>query len=147
VPRQSVISKRVRLQGPSLLALRLAPLQVAVPCGLQAGSWFRFWFVFSPVPNRRGQFCLVSLSCGSRFVTRQRRLKLCRFTRFAFSNCQCRAAFCILCRLAVRASKHHRENSAHPNHRSNPALNLAPFVRWTLRDKAAQRGLPLAANN
>ena len=25
----------------------------------------------------------------------------------------------------------------------NPALNLAPFVRWTLRDKAAQRRLAL----
>jgi hypothetical protein len=24
---------------------------------------------------------------------------------------------------------------------SNPALNLAPFGRWTLRDKAAQRRL------
>jgi hypothetical protein len=27
--------------------------------------------------------------------------------------------------------------------RSNPALNLAPFGRWTLRDKAAQRRLAL----
>ena len=26
---------------------------------------------------------------------------------------------------------------------SNPALNLAPFSRWTLRDKAAQRRLAL----
>jgi hypothetical protein len=26
---------------------------------------------------------------------------------------------------------------------SNPALNLAPFGRWTLRDKAAQRRSPL----
>ena len=26
--------------------------------------------------------------------------------------------------------------------RSNPAVNLAPFGRWTLRDKAAQRRLP-----
>jgi len=25
----------------------------------------------------------------------------------------------------------------------NPALNLAPFCRWTLRDKAAQRRLAL----
>ena len=25
----------------------------------------------------------------------------------------------------------------------NPALNLAPFGRWTLRDKAAQRRLAL----
>jgi hypothetical protein len=25
----------------------------------------------------------------------------------------------------------------------NPALNLAPFSRWTLRDKAAQRRLVL----
>jgi hypothetical protein len=24
---------------------------------------------------------------------------------------------------------------------ANPALNLAPFSRWTLRDKAAQRWL------
>jgi hypothetical protein len=27
--------------------------------------------------------------------------------------------------------------------RANPALNLAPFSRWTLRDKAAQRRLAL----
>jgi len=27
--------------------------------------------------------------------------------------------------------------------RYNPALNLAPFGRWTLRDKAAQRRLAL----
>ena len=26
---------------------------------------------------------------------------------------------------------------------SNPALNLAPFGRWTLRDEAAQRRLAL----
>jgi hypothetical protein len=26
---------------------------------------------------------------------------------------------------------------------ANPALNLAPFSRWTLRDKAAQRRLAL----
>jgi len=26
---------------------------------------------------------------------------------------------------------------------SNPALNLAPFGRWTLRDKGAQRRLAL----
>jgi hypothetical protein len=26
---------------------------------------------------------------------------------------------------------------------SNPALNLAPFSRWTLRDKAVQRRLAL----
>jgi hypothetical protein len=26
---------------------------------------------------------------------------------------------------------------------ANPALNLAPFGRWTLRDKAAQRRLAL----
>jgi hypothetical protein len=32
-----------------------------------------------------------------------------------------------------------RENNAPPN----PALNLAPFGRWTLRDKAAQRRLAL----
>jgi len=25
---------------------------------------------------------------------------------------------------------------------ANPALNLAPFGRWTLRDKAAQRRRP-----
>ncbi len=27
--------------------------------------------------------------------------------------------------------------------RANPALNLAPFGRWTLRDRAAQRRLAL----
>jgi len=30
-------------------------------------------------------------------------------------------------------------NTASPS--PNPALNLAPFGRWTLRDKAAQRRL------
>jgi hypothetical protein len=29
------------------------------------------------------------------------------------------------------------------NAMSNPALNLAPFGRWTLRDEAAQRRLAL----
>jgi hypothetical protein len=29
------------------------------------------------------------------------------------------------------------------NSTPNPALNLAPFGRWTLRDKAAQRRLAL----
>jgi hypothetical protein len=29
------------------------------------------------------------------------------------------------------------------HHAANPALNLAPFGRWTLRDKAAQRRLAL----
>jgi hypothetical protein len=29
------------------------------------------------------------------------------------------------------------------NKTPNPALNLAPFGRWTLRDKAAQRRLAL----
>ena len=28
-----------------------------------------------------------------------------------------------------------------PDYFANPALNLAPFGRWTLRDKAAQRRL------
>ncbi|WP_446057962.1 hypothetical protein [Acidithiobacillus ferriphilus] len=28
----------------------------------------------------------------------------------------------------------------------NPALNLAPFGRWTLRDKAAQRRLALRSS-
>jgi hypothetical protein len=28
-------------------------------------------------------------------------------------------------------------------HEPNPALNLAPFGRWTLREKAAQRRLAL----
>jgi hypothetical protein len=27
--------------------------------------------------------------------------------------------------------------------KANPALNLAPFGRWTMRDKAAQRRLAL----
>ena len=30
-----------------------------------------------------------------------------------------------------------------PDYPANPALNLAPFSRWTLRDKAAQRRLAL----
>jgi len=30
----------------------------------------------------------------------------------------------------------------HSNMTPNPAVNLAPFGRWTLRDKAAQRRLP-----
>lgn len=32
---------------------------------------------------------------------------------------------------------------SHQEQRANPALNLAPFGRWTLRDKAAQRRLAL----
>jgi hypothetical protein len=31
----------------------------------------------------------------------------------------------------------------YPALQPNPALNLAPFGRWTLRDKAAQRRLAL----
>ena len=34
-------------------------------------------------------------------------------------------------------------NNAFSHSRPNPALNLAPFSRWTLRDKAAQRRLAL----
>ena len=30
-----------------------------------------------------------------------------------------------------------------PRQKPNPALNPAPFSRWTLRDKAAQRRLAL----
>ena len=41
------------------------------------------------------------------------------------------------------ARKMDRETISHINPRSNPALNLAPFSRWTLRDKAAQRRLAL----
>ena len=32
---------------------------------------------------------------------------------------------------------------ARPHGRANPALNLAPFSCWTLRDEAAQRRLAL----
>jgi hypothetical protein len=32
-------------------------------------------------------------------------------------------------------------SSVFPTHRAKPRLNLAPFGRWTLRDKAAQRRL------
>ena len=32
---------------------------------------------------------------------------------------------------------------ARPDYFANPALNLAPFSRWTLRDNAAQRRLAL----
>jgi len=34
-------------------------------------------------------------------------------------------------------------SSGTSNHRPNSALDLAPFNRWTLRDKAAQRRLAL----
>jgi hypothetical protein len=63
----------------------------------------------------------------------------CHFTHIASSICWRTSTFGILGCFTVRASKHHRENSALFKHRSNPALNLAPFGRWTLRDKAAQR--------
>ena len=36
-----------------------------------------------------------------------------------------------------------RQNSHVVGLPPNPALNLAPFGRWTLRDKAAQRRLAL----
>jgi len=37
----------------------------------------------------------------------------------------------------------HAQNSLFGSAMANPALNLAPFGRWTLRDKAAQRRLAL----
>ena len=41
------------------------------------------------------------------------------------------------------ASKHQRKTALSSNTSSNLALNLAPFSRWTLRDRAAQRRLAL----
>ena len=38
---------------------------------------------------------------------------------------------------------HPEKTAPSPTNRANPALNLAPFGRWTLRDKAAQRRLAL----
>jgi hypothetical protein len=38
---------------------------------------------------------------------------------------------------------HTEKTALHFSQRANPALNLAPFSRWTLRDKAAQRRLAL----
>ena len=35
------------------------------------------------------------------------------------------------------------KTAPHSKSRANPALNLAPFSRWTLREKAAQRRLAL----
>ena len=46
----------------------------------------------------------------------------------------------------IRHSGHQRhtvKTALSSNPCSNPALNLAPFGRWTLRDKAAQRRLAL----
>jgi hypothetical protein len=50
--------------------------------------------------------------------------------------------------LSVPVSPFAHQNTAektalHSKSRANPALNLAPFGRWTLRDKAAQRRLAL----
>ena len=41
------------------------------------------------------------------------------------------------------ANNQGRKTRAHRPGSSNPALNLAPFGRWTLRDEAAQRRLAL----
>ncbi len=41
------------------------------------------------------------------------------------------------------ASNSRRKTMSHHNRHPNPALNPAPFGRWTLRDKAAQRRLAL----
>jgi hypothetical protein len=46
----------------------------------------------------------------------------------------------------IRHSEHQRhtvKTAPSSSQCSNPALNLAPFGRWTLRDKAAQRRLAL----
>ena len=46
----------------------------------------------------------------------------------------------------IRHSEHQRhvvKTAPSSSPCSNPALNLAPFSRWTLRDKAAQRRLAL----
>ena len=46
----------------------------------------------------------------------------------------------------IRHSEHQRhtvETAPSSSQCSNPALNLAPFGRWTLRDKAEQRRLAL----
>ena len=46
----------------------------------------------------------------------------------------------------IRHFEHHRhtvKTAPFSSQCSNPALNLAPFSRWTLRDKAAQRRLAL----
>ncbi|MDT9547762.1 MAG: hypothetical protein RI826_10575, partial [Chlorobium phaeovibrioides] len=45
-------------------------------------------------------------------------------------------------------SRHHPKITPLPcKMKSNMALNLAPFGRWTLRDKAAQRRLALRYTN
>ena len=79
--------------------------------------------------------------------------------RFASALVQRFAAFPVV-RFAQAASRHlrrfsvvrvsrfvlqnHAVKTAHSSCQcSNPALNLAPFSRWTLRDKAAQRRLAL----
>ena len=48
--------------------------------------------------------------------------------------------------VVIRHSEHQRhvvKTAPSSSPCSNPALNLAPFSRWTLRDKAAQRRLAL----
>jgi len=99
-------------------------------------------------------------SCAQPLVAAPFRLAFVRAaTRPASARTQRRSAPTVM-RFAQALSRHPRHvtvavirHSEHQRHTvktapssspcSNPALNLAPFSRWTLRDKAAQRRLAL----
>ena len=92
-----------------------------------------------------GQFVVSSASCG--LVGAQ------AFARAPFRLAFVRAATRLVSvqtqpLLSVPISPFAHQNTAEKTApsstaRANPALNLAPFSRWTLRDKAAQRRLAL----
>jgi len=111
-----------------------------------------------------GRFAVAAqvriLSCAQPLVATPFRWACVRAaTRPASARAQRRSAPTVM-RFAQAVSRHPRRvtvavirHFAHQRHTvktapssnpcSNPALNLAPFSRWTLRDKAAQRRLAL----
>ena len=111
-----------------------------------------------------GRFAVAAqirlLSCAQPLVATPFRLAFVRAAaRPASARAQRRSAPTVM-RFAQALSRHPRHvtvavirHSEHQRHTvktapssspcSNPALNLAPFSRWTLRDKAAQRRLAL----
>ena len=114
-----------------------------------------------------GRSCFSLFSCGGGFLSRSQPTVAAQFhpallatpVRLASALAHRLATSAVL-RVAQAASWHSRRFSAALVSRfvlqshaektapssttwANPALNLAPFSRWTLRDKAAQRRLAL----
>ena len=100
------------------------------------------------------------LSCAQPLVATPFRLAFVRAATRPASACTQRRSAPTIVRFAQALSRHPRHvtvavirHSEHQRHAvktapssspcSNPALNLAPFSRWTLRDKAAPRRLAL----